>query len=56
MASFTYRIIIFLLSIFEGSSDENVIKQVENFVNPVILLRRLEFIYMNIVKPRSREI
>lgn len=56
MACFTKRIVVFLLSIFEGSQDDHVLNQVINFVNPIILLRRLEFIYNNIVRLKPKEI
>jgi len=50
MASFTKRIYIFLLSLFEGNQDPELINDIQSFLDPIVLIKRLIFIYKNIVK------
>ena len=53
MASFTKRLYVFLISLFEGSSDPHLLKKVENFIDPEILIKRLIFIYNTAIKENT---
>ena len=55
-ASFTKRIYIFLVSLFEGSEDPSILYKVQNFIDPIVLLKRLMFIYNNINKYDRKKI
>ena len=65
MASFTKRIYVFILSLFEGiyinfnifigNPDKNIIYKIENYLNPMILLKRLKFIYQFCIKMERDE-
>lgn len=54
-ATFTKRIYVFLLSLFEANKDEYIIAKIGQYINPEFLLSRLEFIYWNIIKPSKND-
>ena len=49
MGSYTKRIYIFLLSMFEGSDDPELLEKIQSFIDPLVLFKRLMFIYKNVV-------
>ena len=50
LVPFTKRIYIFILSLFEGNQDIDIIDKIENYLNPSLLLKRLKYIYKYIIK------
>lgn len=56
-SSFTKRIYIFLLSLFEGiDKDQPIIDKVQNFLQPQALFKRLMYIYTVLLNPKISNI
>jgi len=56
MGSYTKRIYIFLLSMFEGSDDIELLEKIQSFIDPLVLFKRLMYIYKNVVSESKNDI
>ena len=55
MSGFTKRIYVFLLALFEGTSDNYVLDRTENYLNCHVMLQRLIYIYYNVMRLSRKE-